>query len=119
VQPIGILGLGEAGGAIAAVALMAPVPGRGLRTPAIVSGPGAEVVVATLGPLGMPVTRLGGPLSSADEATLRRMEDGSRRHAARRAHEMSDAAGLLRELGVTPHVSEASSEQLRELHRRG
>jgi 3-hydroxyisobutyrate dehydrogenase len=43
------------------------------------------------------------------------MEDGSRRHAVRRAHEMADVAALLRELGVTPHTSEAARAQLEEL----
>jgi 3-hydroxyisobutyrate dehydrogenase-like beta-hydroxyacid dehydrogenase len=36
------------------VALMAPVPGNGLRTPALVSGPGADRFTAIFGPLGMP-----------------------------------------------------------------
>jgi 3-hydroxyisobutyrate dehydrogenase-like beta-hydroxyacid dehydrogenase len=43
---------------------------------------------------------------------VRRLETGSVRHAERRAHEMADVAALLRELGVTPHVSEASRAQL-------
>jgi 3-hydroxyisobutyrate dehydrogenase-like beta-hydroxyacid dehydrogenase len=38
---------------------MAPVPGRGLRTPALVAGPGAEAFAAALGPLGMPVETAG------------------------------------------------------------
>jgi 3-hydroxyisobutyrate dehydrogenase-like beta-hydroxyacid dehydrogenase len=47
------------GAAFADVALMAPVPGRGLRTPALASGPGAEDFAARLGPLGMPIEALG------------------------------------------------------------
>lgn len=47
------------GALFADVALMAPVPGRGLRTPALVSGPGAELLAACLRPLGMPVDVLG------------------------------------------------------------
>jgi 3-hydroxyisobutyrate dehydrogenase-like beta-hydroxyacid dehydrogenase len=47
------------GAAFADVALMAPVPGRGLRTPALVSGPGADDFAARLGPLGMPIEVLG------------------------------------------------------------
>lgn len=43
-----------AGALFADVALMAPVPGNGLRTPCLVSGPGAERFVAMFGPLGMP-----------------------------------------------------------------
>lgn len=38
------------------VALMAPVPGRGLRTPVLASGPGAQAFAARFQPLGMPVT---------------------------------------------------------------
>ena len=41
------------------VALMSPVAGRGLRTPALASGPGAERFVALIGGLGMPVTAIG------------------------------------------------------------
>jgi 3-hydroxyisobutyrate dehydrogenase-like beta-hydroxyacid dehydrogenase len=150
------------GAAFADVALMAPVPGRGVRTPALVSGPGAERFVALVAPLGMPV-RAAGPepgdaarrkllrsvawkgvaavalealaaaraagcedwmraelvalLDGADAAALDRMVTGSRRHAARRAHEMDDVAALLRELGVEPRVSDAARgwlEQLRD-----
>jgi 3-hydroxyisobutyrate dehydrogenase-like beta-hydroxyacid dehydrogenase len=41
------------------VALMAPVPGNGLCTPALASGPGAVAFVAALGPLGMPIEHAG------------------------------------------------------------
>jgi 3-hydroxyisobutyrate dehydrogenase-like beta-hydroxyacid dehydrogenase len=37
------------------VALLGPVPARGLRTPAIASGPGAGAFAAALRPFGMPV----------------------------------------------------------------
>lgn len=37
------------------VALLGPVPARGLGTPALASGPGAEAFAALVGPLGMPV----------------------------------------------------------------
>src|SRR5215211_7364670 len=47
------------GAAFADVALMAPVPGRGLRTPALVAGPGAEAFAAALRPLGMPIETAG------------------------------------------------------------
>jgi 3-hydroxyisobutyrate dehydrogenase-like beta-hydroxyacid dehydrogenase len=43
------------GAAFADVALMAPVPGNGLRTPALVSGPGAAGFAQHIGGLGMPV----------------------------------------------------------------
>jgi 3-hydroxyisobutyrate dehydrogenase-like beta-hydroxyacid dehydrogenase len=47
------------GALFADVALMAPVPGRGLRTPALVSGPGAELFAERIGRLGMPVEIVG------------------------------------------------------------
>lgn len=47
------------GAAFADVALMAPVPGRGLTTPALVSGPGANDFAERLAPLGMPIEVLG------------------------------------------------------------
>jgi 3-hydroxyisobutyrate dehydrogenase-like beta-hydroxyacid dehydrogenase len=53
------------GALFADVALMAPVPGRGLRTPAVVSGPGAEALAARLGPLGMPVQVVGPEVGAA------------------------------------------------------
>jgi 3-hydroxyisobutyrate dehydrogenase-like beta-hydroxyacid dehydrogenase len=49
----------RAGARFADVALMAPVAGRGLRTPALASGPGAERFAELLGGLGMPVTAIG------------------------------------------------------------
>jgi len=148
------------GAAFADVALMAPVPGRGLRTPALAAGPGAARFAAVLGPLGMPVSSAGEQpgdaarrkllrsvawkgiaavalealaaaraagcedwmrgelvalLESGDAAALDRMVTGSRRHAARREHEMADVAALLRELGVEPRVSEAARGWLRAL----
>jgi 3-hydroxyisobutyrate dehydrogenase-like beta-hydroxyacid dehydrogenase len=48
-----------AGVRFADVALMAPVPGNGLRTPALASGPAAGAFVAALAPLGMPVEHAG------------------------------------------------------------
>jgi 3-hydroxyisobutyrate dehydrogenase-like beta-hydroxyacid dehydrogenase len=148
------------GAAFADVALMAPVPGNGLRTPAGASGPGADAFREVFAPLGMPVTVLPGPPGAAatrkllrsvawkgvagvvnealaaaraadveewmrrellelfrttDDATLTRLETGSRKHATRRAHEMADVAALLRELGVAPHLSDAARRQLEEL----
>jgi 3-hydroxyisobutyrate dehydrogenase-like beta-hydroxyacid dehydrogenase len=148
------------GAAFADVALMAPVLGRGLGTPAAASGPGAEDFRRLLGHFGMPVTVIPGPpgaaatrkllrsvawkgvagvvnealaaarvagvedwmrselldlFQTADDATLQRLEDGSRRHAKRRAQEMADVADLLRELGVAPHMSDAARLQLEEL----
>jgi 3-hydroxyisobutyrate dehydrogenase-like beta-hydroxyacid dehydrogenase len=148
------------GAEFADVALMAPVPGRGVRTPAVASGPGAAAFATHLGPLGMPITILDGPPGTAatrkllrsvawkgvagvvnealaagraagaeewmrgelldlfrtsDDEALTRMEQGSRRHARRRAQEMAEVAALLDELGVTPHVADAARRQLEEL----
>jgi 3-hydroxyisobutyrate dehydrogenase-like beta-hydroxyacid dehydrogenase len=47
---------GEAGLPFVDVALMSPVPGRGLRTPALASGSGARRFVEVMAPLGMTVT---------------------------------------------------------------
>ena len=47
--------VGGAGAPFADVALLGPVPGRGLRTPAVASGTGARAVADLLQPLGMPV----------------------------------------------------------------
>jgi len=47
------------GAQFADVALMGVVPRDGLRTPALVSGPGAQAFAERLGPLGMPVEVLG------------------------------------------------------------
>jgi 3-hydroxyisobutyrate dehydrogenase-like beta-hydroxyacid dehydrogenase len=136
------------------VALMAPVPGKGLRTPAGASGPGAERFAELFGPLGMPVAVVPGPPGAAAtrkllrsvawkgvaavvvetleaaraagveewmrgeilalfaDADLDRIEQGSRTHAVRRAHELADVAELLRELGVEPRLAEAARAQL-------
>jgi 3-hydroxyisobutyrate dehydrogenase-like beta-hydroxyacid dehydrogenase len=60
------------GAAFADVALMAPVPGRGVRTPALVSGPGADDFAARLGPLGMPIEALGSEPGAAAARKLLR-----------------------------------------------
>ena len=158
-----LAGLVELTGArFADVALMAPVPGRGIATPVLASGPGAGAVAEILGPFGMPVTVLRAEPGAAatrkllrsvawkgvaavvnealeaaraadvedwmraelldlfarvDETGIERMEEGSRRHAARRAHEMVDVAALLRELGVEPRLAEAAKAQLEALQR--
>ena len=152
------------GALFADVALMAGVPGRGLRTPALVSGAGARRFAERMGAAGMPVEVVGeepgqaavrkllrsvfmkglaaaaiealsagaaagcedwlreeiaGALTSADAALLERLETGSRRHAARRVHEVEDASALLRELGVEPRISEASAGWLTQLRDEG
>jgi 3-hydroxyisobutyrate dehydrogenase-like beta-hydroxyacid dehydrogenase len=63
----------EANGALFVdVALMAPVPGRGLRTPVLVSGSGAEQFEKIFAPLGMPVKSLGTQPGAAIQRKLLR-----------------------------------------------
>jgi 3-hydroxyisobutyrate dehydrogenase-like beta-hydroxyacid dehydrogenase len=62
----------EAGVAFADVAIMAPVPGKGLRVPMLVSGEAAERVAVALGDLGTPITVQPGPAGSAAERKLLR-----------------------------------------------
>lgn len=152
--------IAPSGAAFVDVALLAPVPGKGVRTPALASGPGAARFGATFGELGMPVEVLGdvpgdaatrkllrsvfmkgvaaaaleslsaaraagcetwlrdeivAVLTSADEALLDRLVEGSRRHARRRADEMDAAAALVAELGVEPHVAAGARDVLRAL----
>jgi 3-hydroxyisobutyrate dehydrogenase-like beta-hydroxyacid dehydrogenase len=52
------------------VALMAPVPGRGIATPALASGPGAARFAELLAPFGMPVEVVG---DTAGEAARRKL----------------------------------------------
>jgi 3-hydroxyisobutyrate dehydrogenase-like beta-hydroxyacid dehydrogenase len=151
----------EAGvGRFADVALMSPVPGNGLRTPMLASGPAAEDYARLLRGLGASVEVLAAPpgaaadrklvrsvffkglaaavteslraaraagcedwirdsisaeLTAASASTVDRLEQGSVRHAARRAEEMAASAELLRELGVPPRIATASEQWLRQL----
>lgn len=60
------------GALFADVAMMAPVPGRGLRTPALVSGEGAQRFIEIFAPLGMPVELVdGAPGAAAARKLLR------------------------------------------------
>ena len=150
----------QAGVAFADVALMAPVPGLGLRTPMLASGPAAEGFAEVFRALGASVAVLPGPpgtaatrklvrsvfykglaaavteairaaraagcedwlredigevLASASAATVDRLEQGSIRHARRRADEMMAAGDLLEELGVPPRIARASQQWLQQL----
>jgi 3-hydroxyisobutyrate dehydrogenase-like beta-hydroxyacid dehydrogenase len=55
----------QAGVAFADIALMAPVPGLGLRTPMLASGPAAGDFAGVVRPLGATVTVLPGPAGTA------------------------------------------------------
>lgn len=143
--------------AFADVSIMAPVPGRGLHTPMLASGPAAAQVAEILNPLGASVKALDGPaglaaerkllrsvffkglaaavgeamsaaraagceewlldniaqeLAGASESTVDRLLDGTRRHAVRRADEMSAATDMLTELGVEPTIAAATRDYL-------
>ncbi len=63
---------GEAGLAFADVAIMAPVPGRGLRVPMLASGPGARAVSRVLGACGGRVDVVDGPAGTAATRKLLR-----------------------------------------------
>ncbi len=160
-----LAGIAEATGvAFADVALMSTVPGRGVRTPMLVSGPGAVRWAALVRELGTDVAVVEGPpgaaaqrkllrsvfykglgaavvealaaaraagmedwmrdhlrqeLDAADAALVERLEDGSVRHARRRAAEMAAARELLYELGVPALVTSASEQWLRLLDGEG
>jgi 3-hydroxyisobutyrate dehydrogenase-like beta-hydroxyacid dehydrogenase len=148
-----------AGTGFADVAMLSPVPGLGLRTPMLASGPAARQFAAILTELGATVDVLPGPsgtaavrklvrsvfykglaaavtealraarsadcedwlrsviaaeLGSFSAATLDRLEQGSIRHARRRADEMAAAADLLGELGVPARIARASEQWLRD-----
>jgi 3-hydroxyisobutyrate dehydrogenase-like beta-hydroxyacid dehydrogenase len=64
----------EAGAAVEVVdvALMSPVPGKGLRTPMTMSGPAAERLATVLGGLGADVVVLDGPVGTAATRKLLR-----------------------------------------------
>ena len=62
----------QAGVPFADIAIMAPVPGRGLRTPMAVSGPAAEDVARLLGACGATVSVLPGPAGAAATRKLLR-----------------------------------------------
>ena len=62
----------QAGVPFADIAIMAPVPGRGLGTPMVVSGPAAETVACMLSGCGATVSVLPGPAGAAATRKLLR-----------------------------------------------
>jgi 3-hydroxyisobutyrate dehydrogenase-like beta-hydroxyacid dehydrogenase len=150
----------HAGLLFADVSLMAPVPGRGVCTPMLVSGSGARRFADLMAPFGGPIEVLGlpageasqrkllrsvffkgiaaavtealfaaravdledwmreliaGEFNHADASFAHRLEEGSVRHAVRRADEMDAARELLTDLGVPPRIATASRDWLAEL----
>ncbi|WP_432052552.1 DUF1932 domain-containing protein [Streptomyces xiamenensis] len=150
-----------AGGSLFAdVAVLAPVPRAGLRTPLLVSGTGAPHVARALEPAGVPVETIDAPAGAAaarkllrsvfmkglagvvletlnaaetdgstawitaqmaaefgdgGEALISRLAEGSRAHAGRRVHEMSDAIDHLDALGQPSWVAQASRQWLQRV----
>jgi 3-hydroxyisobutyrate dehydrogenase-like beta-hydroxyacid dehydrogenase len=90
-----LAGIVEPSGAqFADVALMAPVPGHGLQTPALVSGSGAQQFVAHFAPLGMPLEIVDGrPGSAAARKLLRSVFMKGLAAAILEALAAADAAG--------------------------
>jgi 3-hydroxyisobutyrate dehydrogenase-like beta-hydroxyacid dehydrogenase len=150
----------RAGVSFVDVALMAPVPGLGLRTPMLACGPAADEYARVVRALGADIAVLAGPpgtaatrkllrsvfykglaaavteslragqvagcadwlrgdigqvLADASAATVDRLEQGSIRHARRRAGEMSAAGDLLDDLGVPSRIARASQAWLEQL----
>lgn len=64
------------------IALMMPVPGHGLRTPSLASGPGAQRFVSLMAPLGMPVELVGDQAGAAAARKLLRSIFVKGMHAA-------------------------------------
>jgi 3-hydroxyisobutyrate dehydrogenase-like beta-hydroxyacid dehydrogenase len=58
---------------------------------------------------------IGQELSNASAVTVDRLEDGSARHARRRADEMTAATELLTDLGIPPRIASASTRWLEQL----
>ena len=134
--------------AIVDVALMSPVPGKGLRTPMLVSGEGTARYAEILTGFGGDVTIQPGPAGEAisrkllrsvfykglaaavveamaaaeaagfDERTIDRLIDGTHQHARRRADEMTAASEQLLGLGVPPRIAAAARDLLIELRDR-
>jgi len=104
--------LDSSGALFADVALMAPVPGRGLRTPALASGPGAQALADQLGPLGMPVRVLGPEVGMAAARKLVRSV-----FMKGLAASILEALAAARALGWEREVGEDISKTLEEADR--
>jgi hypothetical protein len=135
---VAVLGLGEAGSAIAAGLAAAGAVVRGFD-PRVRPGPGvtacagdagacrgAAVVVSltcaheagealTAALAGIGSGAIYADLNTASASTLDRLEQGSVRHAVRRIDEMAAAGEQLRRLGVPPRVASTSEQSLRQL----
>jgi 3-hydroxyisobutyrate dehydrogenase-like beta-hydroxyacid dehydrogenase len=100
------------------VALMSPVPGRGLRTPALASGPSARAFIATMEPLGMPVEHAGDePGMAATRKLLRSVVVKGLTAVVLESMQAAEAAGLAAETwdNVTRQLAAADEGFIRRL----
>jgi 3-hydroxyisobutyrate dehydrogenase-like beta-hydroxyacid dehydrogenase len=89
------------------VSIMAPVPGRGLSTPMLASGPGARDVARLLGMYGATVTVLDGQPGAAAERKLLRSVFYKGMSAA-----VVEALGAARVLGLEDWLTDVITEEL-------
>jgi len=89
------------------VSIMAPVPGRGLSTPLLSSGAGAQDVAMLLGKYGASVTVLDGPAGAAAERKLLRSVFYKGMSAA-----VVEALAAARVLGLEDWLADVITEEL-------
>jgi 3-hydroxyisobutyrate dehydrogenase-like beta-hydroxyacid dehydrogenase len=100
------------------VALMSPVPGRGLRTPALASGPSARAFIATMGPLGMQVEHAGDePGMAATRKLLRSVVVKGLTAVVLESMQAAEAAGLAAETwdNITGQLAATDEDFIRRL----
>ncbi len=100
------------------VALMSPVPGTGLRTPALASGPSARAFIACMGPLGMPVEYAGDePGMAATRKLLRSVVIKGLTALVVESMQAAEAAGLAKETwdNIVGQLSAADEGLIRRL----
>jgi 3-hydroxyisobutyrate dehydrogenase-like beta-hydroxyacid dehydrogenase len=100
------------------VALMSPVHGTGLRTPALASGPSARAFIATMGPLGMPVEHAGDePGMAATRKLLRSVVVKGLTALVVESMQAAEAAGLAGETwdNIVDQLSAADEGLIRRL----
>jgi 3-hydroxyisobutyrate dehydrogenase-like beta-hydroxyacid dehydrogenase len=100
------------------VALMSPVHGTGLRTPALASGPAAQAFIAIMGPLGMPVEHAGDePGMAATRKLLRSVVVKGLTALVVESMQAAEAAGLAGETwdNIAGQLTAADEEFIRRL----
>ncbi len=100
------------------VALMSPVHGTGLRTPALASGPAARAFVAAMAPLGMPVEHAGDePGMAATRKLLRSVVVKGLTALVVESMQAAEAAGLATETwdNIVGQLSAADEGLIRRL----